>query len=46
MATTQAGLVHRGVRYDLQLDTTQAESMSCAHAIAAHLECHSLVGIT
>lgn len=35
MAAAQADLVHRGVAYDLQVDTTHAESMECARVIAA-----------
>jgi chloramphenicol 3-O phosphotransferase len=35
MAVSQADLVHRGVIYDLQVDTTHAESMECARTIAA-----------
>ena len=38
MAAAQADMVHRGVRYDLEVDTTHAESMACARAIAAHLD--------
>jgi chloramphenicol 3-O phosphotransferase len=37
MAVSQADLVHRGVAYDLEVDTTHAESMQCARTIAAHL---------
>lgn len=37
MAAQQADLVHRGVRYDLEVDTTRAESLECARAIAAFL---------
>ncbi|MFD4687684.1 chloramphenicol phosphotransferase, partial [Streptomyces sp. NPDC058461] len=37
MAAAQAEAVHRGVRYDLEVDTTRAESLACARAIAAHL---------
>jgi chloramphenicol 3-O phosphotransferase len=37
MATSQAELAHRGVRYDLEVDTTRTESLECARAIAAHL---------
>lgn len=37
MAESQAGLVHRGVRYDLEVDTTHTESVDCARAIAAHI---------
>ena len=36
MAVSQAELVHRGVVYDLAVDTTQAESVECARIIAAH----------
>ncbi len=35
MAAAQADLVHRGVTYDLEVDTTHAESMACARTIAA-----------
>ncbi|GAA3485283.1 hypothetical protein GCM10018966_098160 [Streptomyces yanii] len=38
MAASQADVVHRGVVYDLEVDTTHAESMECARAIAAHAE--------
>ncbi|MDH6117389.1 chloramphenicol phosphotransferase CPT [Kitasatospora sp. GAS204B] len=37
MAATQAELVHRGVRYDLEVDTAHAESIECARQIAARL---------
>jgi chloramphenicol 3-O phosphotransferase len=37
MAASQADVVHRGVVYDLKVDTTQAESMECARTIAAHV---------
>ncbi|MFJ3719126.1 chloramphenicol phosphotransferase CPT [Streptomyces sp. NPDC090057] len=37
MAASQAELVHRGVVYDLEVDTTHAESMECARTIAAHV---------
>jgi chloramphenicol 3-O phosphotransferase len=37
MAVSQADLVHQGVMYDLEVDTTHAESMQCARTIAAHL---------
>ncbi|HEY9293423.1 MAG TPA: chloramphenicol phosphotransferase CPT [Microlunatus sp.] len=37
MAAAQAGLVHRGVRYDLEVDTTRDESLDCARAIMARL---------
>jgi chloramphenicol 3-O phosphotransferase len=38
MAATQAGLVHRGVHYDLEVDTTCTESLTCARAIVAFLQ--------
>jgi chloramphenicol 3-O phosphotransferase len=37
MAASQADLVHRGVAYDLQVDTTHTEALACAQAIAARL---------
>ncbi|MER7503289.1 chloramphenicol phosphotransferase CPT [Nonomuraea pusilla] len=37
MAATQAELVHRGVVYDLEVDTTRADSAACAQTIADHL---------
>ncbi len=37
MAAAQADLVHRGVRYDLEVDTTHTESPACARTIAGHL---------
>ena len=36
MAASQAELVHRGIVYDLQVDTTRTEALACAQAIAAH----------
>ncbi|MFB6780717.1 chloramphenicol phosphotransferase CPT [Streptomyces sp. NPDC056352] len=38
MAASQADVVHQGVVYDLEVDTTHAESMECARTIAAHAE--------
>jgi chloramphenicol 3-O phosphotransferase len=35
MAVSQAELAHQGVSYDLQVDTTHAEALECAQAIAA-----------
>lgn len=35
MAAAQADLVHRGVVYDLEVDTTHAGSLECARTIAA-----------
>jgi chloramphenicol 3-O phosphotransferase len=37
MAAMQADVVHLGVAYDLEVDTTSTESMDCAQTIAAHL---------
>lgn len=37
MAASQAEAVHRGVTYDLEVDTTRAEAMECARVIAAHV---------
>jgi chloramphenicol 3-O phosphotransferase len=37
MAASQANVVHRGVVYDVEVDTTHTESMECARAIAAHV---------
>jgi chloramphenicol 3-O phosphotransferase len=37
MAEAQAHLVHPGVAYDIEVDTSHTEAITCAHAIAAHL---------
>ncbi|MEU2264357.1 chloramphenicol phosphotransferase CPT [Streptomyces sp. NPDC019645] len=37
MAASQADVVHEGVFYDLEVDTTRTESMVCARTIAAHV---------
>ena len=37
MARAQAALVHQGVRYDVEVDTTHTESIDCAKIIAAAL---------
>jgi chloramphenicol 3-O phosphotransferase len=37
MAASQARVVHDGVRYDLQVDTTRTSAMDCALAISAHV---------
>ena len=37
MAASQAEVVHHDIVYDLQVDTTQAEALECAQAIAARL---------
>ncbi len=38
MAVAQAELVHRGVGYDVQVDTTHTEALDCARAIAARVQ--------
>ncbi|EEP70070.1 chloramphenicol 3-O phosphotransferase [Micromonospora sp. ATCC 39149] len=37
MAAAQAEIVHEGVRYDVEVDTSRTESLDCARAIAAHV---------
>jgi chloramphenicol 3-O phosphotransferase len=37
MAASQANLVHQGVHYDLEVDTTRTEAMDCARTIAARV---------
>ncbi|MEU7697891.1 chloramphenicol phosphotransferase CPT [Streptomyces sp. NPDC039028] len=37
MAVRQADVVHRGVVYDVEVDTTHTESLECARAIAARV---------
>lgn len=36
MAASQAEIVHDGVAYDLEVDTTHTEALACARIIAAH----------
>lgn len=38
MAASQAAVVHQGVVYDLEVDTTNAAALQCAHAIAARVQ--------
>ncbi|MGW8374713.1 chloramphenicol phosphotransferase CPT [Actinacidiphila sp. SB3-2] len=38
MAASQAEVVHQGVTYDLEVDTTHAEAMECARSIAARVK--------
>jgi chloramphenicol 3-O phosphotransferase len=38
MAVPQADLVHQGVVYDLQVDTTHTEAVECAKVIAARVQ--------
>ncbi|WP_117211427.1 chloramphenicol phosphotransferase CPT [Allorhizocola rhizosphaerae] len=37
MAASQAEMVHLGVAYDLEVDTTHTESLACARTIAAQV---------
>ena len=37
MAESQAEVVHQGVVYDMDVDTTRTEALECARAIAARL---------
>lgn len=37
MAALQAKVVHQGVTYDLEVDTTHSEALECAQAIAARV---------
>jgi chloramphenicol 3-O phosphotransferase len=38
MAASQAEVVHQGVTYDLEVNTTLTEAMECARTIAAHIK--------
>ncbi|MEV6742265.1 chloramphenicol phosphotransferase CPT [Streptomyces sp. NPDC051104] len=38
MAALQAEMVHRGVVYDLEVDTTHTESLECARTVAARIK--------
>ncbi len=37
MATSQAEVVHRGMTYDVEVDTTRTSTAECAHLIVDHL---------
>ncbi len=37
LAATQAGIVHDGVEYDFEVDTTDTDAAACARLIAAYL---------
>jgi chloramphenicol 3-O phosphotransferase len=37
MAASQAEMVHKGVVYDIEVDTSHAESLDCARVIAARV---------
>ena len=38
MAVSQATVVHEGVDYDVEVDTTATEALDCARVIAAYLD--------
>ncbi|MGZ0153349.1 chloramphenicol phosphotransferase CPT [Kribbella sp. WER1] len=38
MAEQQAYAVHKGITYDIEVDTSNTESLTCAHQIAEHLK--------
>jgi chloramphenicol 3-O phosphotransferase len=38
MAASQADIVHEGVLYDLEVDTTRTDSLACARTIAAQID--------
>jgi hypothetical protein len=38
MAASQAEVVHEGVKYDVEVDTTHAEAIDCARTIAHHVK--------
>jgi chloramphenicol 3-O phosphotransferase len=40
MAASQAMIVHEGVQYDLQVDTTTNTALECATTIAAYVADH------
>jgi chloramphenicol 3-O phosphotransferase len=46
MAASQAEVVHQGVVYDLQVDTTHTEALECARAIAARVQRRATPGAT
>jgi len=37
MAASQAEIVHKGVTYDVKVDTSHTEALECAQAIAVHV---------
>jgi chloramphenicol 3-O phosphotransferase len=37
MAASQATPVHKGVAYDVEVDTSRSESFDCARLIASHV---------
>ncbi|MFE6195117.1 chloramphenicol phosphotransferase CPT [Streptomyces sp. NPDC057838] len=38
MAAAQARIVHEGMAYDVEVDTTRTESLACARIVAAHVD--------
>lgn len=45
MAEAQADLVHRGMSYDVEVDTTSMEALECAQAIANQVRRPDLKGV-
>ncbi|GGL02946.1 hypothetical protein GCM10010844_21960 [Deinococcus radiotolerans] len=43
-ARAQGALVHRGVQYDLTVDTTGRDALTCAHLIAAQVSAGAVSG--
>ena len=43
MAASQATMVHEGVKYDLEVDTSHMESLACARLIASHVRLSRLI---
>jgi chloramphenicol 3-O phosphotransferase len=46
MAASQAELVHKDVVYDIEVDTSHAESLDCARLIAAYVSLAACLGRT
>jgi chloramphenicol 3-O phosphotransferase len=46
MAVSQAELVHKDAVYDIEVDTSHAESLDCARLIAAHVSLAACLGRT
>ncbi len=46
MAAAQADVVHQGVTYDLEVDTTHTEPLACARTIASHVDSAVETGLT
>jgi chloramphenicol 3-O phosphotransferase len=44
MAASQADVVHKGVVYDIEVDTSHTQSVDCARLIAARVPLAGCVG--